>query len=46
MGARKALTGNGSAIDEPVTVLSLTLVRADSGGVNHCDGVISIEGDG
>jgi hypothetical protein len=39
------LTGNLSTVDEPVTELSIALVTANSGGVDHCDRIVSIEGN-
>lgn len=46
MRVEETLTDNLSAIDKPVTVLSLALVRADGAGVNHRDRIVSTEGDG
>ena len=46
MGVKRTLTSNLSTVDEPVTVLPTALVSANSGGVDHCDRIGSIEGDG
>lgn len=40
------LTNDRGTVNKPVTVLSLALVRTDGAGVNHCDRVAAIEGDG
>lgn len=45
MDAEATRTNNRSTVDKPVTVLSLALVRADGARVNHCDCVVSVEGD-
>lgn len=45
MGVKWTLTSNLSTVDEPVTVLSIALVTANSVGVDHCDGIVPIEGD-
>ena len=46
MGAKGALTGNRCTVDEPVTVLPPTLVRANGTRVDHGDRVVSVESDG
>ena len=46
MGVEGKLTNNRGTIYKPVTVLSLTLVRADGTRVNHCDRIIPVESDG
>lgn len=46
MNAEETLTNNRGSVDEPVAVLPLALVRADSARINHCDCITSIEGDG
>ena len=46
VGAKWMLTINCSTVDEPVAVLPLALVTANSTGVDHCDRVVSIKSDG
>jgi len=46
MGAEGSLTRNRCAVDEPVAVLPLALVRTNGAGVDHGDRVVPIEGDG
>ena len=46
MGVKWTRTGNLGTVDEPVTVLPTALVSANSGGVDHCDRIGSIESDG
>jgi len=40
------VVNNRSTVDKPVTVLPLALVGADGAGVNHCDRIVPIKGDG
>ena len=44
MYAKGTLTGDLSSVDEPVPVLPLALVAANSSRVNHSDGVVSVQG--
>ena len=44
-GVRWRLTSNRSTVDEPVAGLPIALVTANGGGVDHCDGIVPIEGD-
>ena len=46
MDTRGTLTSNLCPVDEPVTVLPIALVRTNGAGVDHCDCIVSIEGDG
>ena len=46
MGTRGTLTSNLSTVDEPVTSLPIALVTTNSGGVDHRDRIVSIEGNG
>ena len=43
---RGTLARNTGTVDEPVTVLPTALVRTNGARVDHCDGIIPIEGDG
>ena len=45
-GAEGTLTDNRCTVNKPVTILSLALVRADGAGVNHCNRIVAIKGDG
>lgn len=46
MGTRGTLTSDLGTVDEPVTGLPITLVTANSGGVDHRDRIVSIKGNG
>ena len=39
------LARNTSTVDEPVTALPTALVSTNGARVDHCDRIISIEGD-
>lgn len=46
MDAKETLTDYRGTVNKPVAVLSLTLVRANRAGIDHCDCITSVEGHG